>query len=65
MVIIAENMKYNECIMLSMVEIKLETGENVKDLGKLFLYIIIAGAVISAVFFAVALFYFMVVNPLP
>ncbi len=41
------------------MEIKLETGSNVTDLGKLFLYIIIAGAAISAVFMVVMMWYFM------
>ncbi len=47
-----------------MVEIKLEAGNNVTNLTKLLLYIVIAGMVISAAFFAVMLVYFMFFNPL-
>ncbi len=46
------------------MEIKLETGNNATSLGKLLLYIIIAGAVISTVFMALAMFYFMFLHPL-
>ena len=47
-----------------MVEVKLEVGNNATNLAKLLLYIVIAGMVISAAFFAVMLLYFMFFNPL-
>ena len=47
-----------------MVEIKLETGNNVTGLGKMLLYIVLGILVGSAVFTVVALYYFMVINPL-
>ena len=47
-----------------MVEIKLETGKNITGLGKMLLWIIVGILVGSAVLMAVALYYFMVVNPL-
>ncbi len=47
-----------------MVEIKLETGKNVTDIAKLILYIVVGMIVVSVVVAAVALYYFMVVNPL-
>ena len=47
-----------------MVEIKLETGKNVTDLGKILLYLILGGAVVSAIFMAVMIWYFMFLNPL-
>ncbi len=45
------------------MEIKLETGNNATDLGKILLYILIAGVVISAIFTFVVLFFFMAMTP--
>ena len=45
------------------MEIKLETGNNVTDLGKILLYILIAGVAISAVFMVVMMFFFMAMTP--
>ncbi len=46
------------------MDLKLEVGENVTELGKMFLYLIAAMMIGSAIFMTVVLLYFMVLNPI-